>query len=149
MSKTVRTVAFGQLRLPVAILCLVAFPTILIAGGKEHPMQGTVTALGTNQDTTGGGTTAVFTHVHRTYTVRTDSRIYVLECPYDMEAVPIIAPRECGGKKKIAIGDTVHFRLEKNSAFVLTAPGKDHKLRVVSEATNEAGSTIPAPSPQP
>ena len=73
----------------------------------------------------------------------------MLECPYDIEALPIVAPRECGGKKKIAIGDAIHFRLEKNNAFVLTAQGKDEKLRVVSEAMNEAGNTVPAASQQP
>jgi len=149
MSKTARTVAFGHLGLPLAILCFVAFPSMLFAGGKEHPMQGTVTALGTSQDTTGGGATPVFTHVHRTYTVKTDTRVFVLECPYDIEALPIVAPRECGGKKKIAIGDAIHFRLEKNNAFVLTAQGKDEKLRVVSEAMNEAGNTVPAASQLP
>ena len=44
MSKTARTVAFGHLGLPLVILCFVAFPSMLFAGGKEHPMQGTVTA---------------------------------------------------------------------------------------------------------
>ncbi|HYM76893.1 MAG TPA: hypothetical protein VE377_13025 [Candidatus Dormibacteraeota bacterium] len=148
MSKSTKTVVFGHLGLPLVILCFVAFPSMLLAGGKDHPMQGTVTALGTSQDTTGGGTTPVFTHVHRTYTVKTDARVFVLECPYDMEAIPIVAPRECGGKKKIAIGDAIHFRLEKNNAFVLTAQGKDERLRVVSEAMNEAGNTVPAASQQ-
>ncbi len=150
MSKTIKPVACGHLGLPLIILCFVAFPSMLFAGGKEHPMQGTVTALGTSQDTTGGGTT-VFTHVHRTYTVKTDTRVFVLECPYDMDAIPIVAPRECGGKKKkkIAIGDAIHFRIEKNNAFVLTAQGKDEKLRLVSEAMNEAGNTVPAASQQP
>ena len=148
MRKTVK-VAFGHLGLPLVILCFLAVPSLLLAGGKEHPMQGTVTALGTSQDTTGGGTTPVFTHVHRTYTVKTDTRVFVLECPYDMEALPLVAPRECGGKKKFAIGDAIHFRLEKNNAFVLTAQGKDEKLRVVSEAMNEAGNTVPAASQLP
>lgn len=149
MSKTVKTVTVGHLGLLLVLLCLVTFPTMLFAGGKVHPMQGTVTALGTSQDTTGGGSTPVFTHVHRTYTVTTDTRIFVLECPYDMEALHIVAPSECGGKKKIAIGDTIHFRLEKNNAFVLTAQGKDEKLRVVSEAMNAAGNTVPAATQQP
>ena len=104
------------------ILCFVAFSTMLFAGGKEHPEQGTVTAVGTSQDTTGVGST-VITHVRRTYTVKTDARVLVLECPYDMEALHIFAPSECGGKKKIAIGDAIRFRLEKNHAFVLTVGG--------------------------
>jgi hypothetical protein len=135
MSRTGK-VAFGPLALPLVILCFIAFPTILFAGGKDHPVQGTVTALGTSQDTTGGGNATVFTHTHRTYTVKTDTRVFVLECPYDMDALHILAPSECGGKKKIAIGDAIHFRLEKNHASLLTAEGKDEKLRIVSEAAN-------------
>ena len=148
MSTSRRTVALSHWGLRVVTLCFAVFPSMLFAGSKEHPMQGTVIALGTSQDTTGGGTTPVFTHVHRTYTVRTDTRAFVLECPYDMEAIPIVAPRECGGKKKIAIGDTIHFRLEKNNAFVLTAQGKDEKLKVVSEAMNAVGNTVPAGTQQ-
>ena len=87
----------------------------------------------------------MFTHVHRTYTVRTDTRVFVLECLYDMDALPIFAPRECGGKKKIAIGDVIHFRLNKNNAYVLTSQGKDEKLTVVSEAMNGGGTTVPVP----
>jgi hypothetical protein len=149
MSKTVKDVAFGRLCLALVILCFAAFPGMLFAGGKEHPLQGTVTALGTSQDTTGGGSTSVFTHVHRTYTVRTDTRVFVLECPYDMDALHIFAPSECGGKKKIAIGDAIHFRLKKDHAYVLTSQGKDERLRVVSEAMNAAGTTVPVPPEQP
>jgi hypothetical protein len=150
MNKSVKTFALGHLGLALVILCIVAFPSMLFAGDKEHPMEGVVTALGTSQDTTGGGDKMpVFTNVHRTYTVKTDTRVFVLECPFDMEGLPVIERKECGGKKKIAIGDAIHFRVKKNDAYVLTAPGKDQRLRVVSEAINEAGSTVPAPSRQP
>jgi hypothetical protein len=144
MSKTVKEVALGRLCLAPVILYF-ALPGIVFAGGKEHPLQGTIIALGTTQETTGGGTSTVFTHVHRTYTVRTDTRVFVLECLYDMDALPIFAPRECGGKKKIAIGDVIHFRLNKNNAYVLTSQGKDEKLTVVSEAMNGGGTTVPVP----
>lgn len=149
MSEMSKMALFQRLGLFLLILFVVVFASgMLFAGEKEHPMQGTVTALGTTQDTTGGDKTPVFTHVHRTYTVKTDTRVFVLECPYDMEALHIAAPSECGGKKKIAIGDTIHFRLEKNNAFVLNTQGKDEKLKVVSEAMNEAGNTTPAASKQ-
>lgn len=136
MSKTANKAKFGHWGVSLAVLCLVMFPSLLFSGGKPHPLQGTVTALGTRQQTTGGGTTNVFTYEHRTYTVRTDTRVFVLECPYAMNGFHIAAPSECGGKKKIAIGDVIHFRLEKNNAFVVTDQGKDEKLRVVSEAVN-------------
>jgi hypothetical protein len=65
------TVGFAYLGVHLLLLGFIAFPTVLLAGGKEYPIQGTVIALGTSQETTGGGSTSVFTHVHRTYTVRT------------------------------------------------------------------------------
>jgi len=139
MNMAVRAPALAHLSLTLAILCFVVLPVFVHAGSKEHPIEGTITALGTSQDTTGGGSTPVFTHMRRTYTVRTDNRVFVLECPYDMEGLHIAAPSECGGKKKFAIGDTIHFRVQKNHAFVLTAQGQDEKLRVVSEAMNPAG----------
>ena len=89
------------------------------------------------------------THVHRTYTVKTSTRVFVLECPYWMDGFHIHSASECGGKKKIEIGDPIRFRVEKARACVLTAEGKEQKLRVVSEGMKEAGNTVPAPSQEP
>ncbi|HUA15192.1 MAG TPA: hypothetical protein VMG31_07830 [Verrucomicrobiae bacterium] len=138
------TSAHWQLGPLLGYLFFVAFATALFAGGKGYPVQGIVTALGTAQDTTGGGgETPVLTHLHRSYTVKTDTRVFVLECPYDMNAV--LARTECGGKKKkITIGETIHFRLEKNSAFLLNAEGKEEKLRVLSESMSADGNAAPA-----
>ena len=149
MNKKDTTIGFSYLGVYLLFLGFIALPTIVIAGGKEYPMQGTVTALGTGQETTGGGSTPVFTHEHRTYTVKTEARVFVLECPYDLEGLHIASPSECGGRKKIAIGDAIRFRLEKNKAFVLNAPGKDEKLRVVSEAMNANEGTAPTAAQQP
>ena len=66
-----------------------------------------------------------------------------------MSGFHIHSPSECGGKKKIEIGDVIRFRVEKNRAHILTAEGKEQKLGVVSEAINEAGNTVPATSQQP
>jgi hypothetical protein len=112
-------------------------------------MQGTVIALGTSHETTGGGSTTVLTHTHRTYTVKTPTRVFVLECPYWMDGFHIHSPSECGGKKKIEIGDAIRFRVEKNHASLLTPEGKEQKLGVVSEGMKEAGNTVPATSQEP
>lgn len=149
MNKTDKTAVSEHLSLMLLILAFLAFTTVLSAGNKEHLMQGDVTALGTTQDTTGGDTTPIFTHTHRTYTVKTDTRFFVLECPYDMEALHILAPSECGGKSKIAIGDTIHFRVEKNKAFLLDAQGTEEKLRIVSESMNADGNAAPVASQHP
>jgi hypothetical protein len=150
------TVGFASLGVQLLLLGFIAFPTVVLAGGKEYPVQGTVIALGTSHETTGGGSTAVgggstsvVTHVHRTYTVKTSTRVFVLECPHWMDGFHIHAPSECGGKKKIEIGDAIRFRVEKNRAHVLTAEGKEEKLGVVSEATKEGWNEVPPTSQQP
>lgn len=141
---------FGYWRVPVLLLLgFLALPIVVFAGGKDYPLHGIVTSLGTSQETIGGGNTSVVTHVHRTYTVKTSTRIFVLECPYWMDGFHIHSPSECGGKKKIEIGDAISFRVEKQYAGVLTGEGKEQKLRVVSEAMNETETGAPATSQQP
>jgi hypothetical protein len=150
------TAGFAYLGMRLLLLVFIAFPTAVRAGGKEYPIQGTVIALGTSQETTGGGSTAVgggstsvVTHVHRTYTVKTSNRLFVLECPHWMDGFHIHAPSECGGKKKIEIGDAIRFRVEKNRAHVFTAEGKEEKLGIVSEAMKEGWNEVPPTSQQP
>ncbi len=95
---------------------------------------------------TGGGTANVSTVVHRTYTVKSPTRTYVLESPYWMSGFHIHSPSECGGSKKIAIGDVIHFRMAKNHAYIQTDKGKEQKLGVLSEAaieTSGKGDTNP------
>jgi hypothetical protein len=147
--KRATTVGFAYLGVHLLLLGFIAFPTVVLASGKEYPIQGTVIALGTNQEITGGGSTSVLPHLHRTYTVKTPTRVFVLECPYWMDGFHIHSPSECGGKKKIEIGDAIRFRVEKNRAHVLTAEGKEQKLGVVSERMNEAGNSVPATSQEP
>ena len=143
------TVGFAYLGVHLLLLVFIAFPTVVLAGGKEYPIQGTVIALGTSQETTGGGSTSVITHAHRTYTVKTPTRVFVLECPYWMDGFHIHSSSECGGKKKIEIGDAIRFRVEKNHASLLTPEGNEQKLGVVSEGMKEAGNTVPATSQEP
>ncbi len=113
-----RTVGFAYLGLHLLLLGFIAFPTVVLARGKDYPIQGTVIAVGTSQETTSGGSTSVFTYEHRTYTVKTPTRVFVLECPrpYWMDSFHIQSPSECGGKKKIEIGDAIRFRVEKGRA---------------------------------
>ena len=143
------TVGFAYLGVHLLLLGFMAFPTVVLARGKEYPIQGTVIALGTSQETTGGGSTSVITHAHRTYTVKTPTRVFVLECPYWMDGFHIHSSSECGGKKKIEIGDAIRFRVEKNRAHVLTTEGKDEKLGVVSEAMKDGWNEVPLASQQP
>jgi hypothetical protein len=150
------TVGFLRSGMHLLLLGFITFPTLVLAGGKEYPTQGTVIALGTSQETTsggstgvGGGSTSVVTHIRRTYTVRTPDRVFVLECPYWMDGFHIRSASECGGKKKIEIGDVIRFRVEKNRAHLSTAEGKEEKLRVVSEGMKEGWNEVPPTSQQP
>ena len=147
--KRATTGGFAYLGMHLLLLGFIAFPTVVLASGKEYPTQGTVIALGTNQEITGGGSTSVLPHLHRTYTVKTPTRVFVLECPYWMDGFHIHSPSECGGKKKIEIGDAIRFRVEKNRAHELTAEGKEEKLGVVSEGMKESWNEVPPTSQEP
>jgi Cu/Zn superoxide dismutase len=138
--KRVQAVVFGHLGLCLILFCCIASPNIVFAGEKQYPVEGIVTTLGTSQETTGGSNTPVTNIMHRTYTVKTSTRILVLECPYWMNGFHIHSPSECGGSKKIELGDTIHFRVQKRHAYVQTAEGKEQKLAVLSEGINEAGA---------
>jgi hypothetical protein len=39
--------------------------------------------------------------------------------------------------KKIEVGDTIHFRVEKRDAHVRTTNGKEQKLAVLSEGVSD------------
>lgn len=138
------TIGFAYFGVHLLLLCFLSFPSVVLAGGKVYPIQGTVVALGTSQETAGGGSTSVVTHVRRTYTVKTPDRVFVLECPYWMDGFHIHSASECGGKKKIEIGDAIRFRVEKGRARLLTAKGKEEKLRIVNESMKGWNESPPA-----
>jgi len=92
---------------------------------KTYPEEGKVIGMGFNQ-----------LGRSRTYKVETDTRIYELDCSkpsfFPNSAVP-----ECGGERKLQIGDVIHFRTEKGwahipvSAFV--SDTDEQKLRILRE----------------
>ena len=47
------TVTFAYLGVNLLLLSFITFPTVVLAGGKDYPIEGTVTALGTSQETKG------------------------------------------------------------------------------------------------
>jgi len=57
-----------------------------------------------------------------------------------MTGIHVHSPSECGGNKKLAIGDTIHFRVDKNFAYLQTDNGKEQKLRILSEGTKDKGA---------
>jgi hypothetical protein len=144
--------------LPALVLLILALvvlpgPTLAKKPSKTYPEQGKVTATSVNQvpyhQTVGGANgTTISVHrirITRTYEVVTDNRIYQLDCG---KTPPIFSstPEECGGDKKIQIGDLIRFRLEKgwayipavetvtdSSTYVKQSVCTEERLRVLSE----------------
>ena len=142
MRDTLRTVVCGRLIARIIFLCCLALPAIGSATPKQYSIEGTVTGLGTQRETNGG-----IHNTHRTYTVKTPTRVFVLECAYDLTGIHIHTPSECGGKKTIAIGDAIRLRVDKDLAYVPTDNGKEQKLSILSESVSEVGTAQPAKQP--
>jgi hypothetical protein len=92
---------------------------------KTYPEEGKVIGSGTAQRAAGGGlisgnapsTVNVRTVYTRTYKIETATKVYELDCGKP----PVMFssnPGECGGDKKIQIGDVVHFRTDKGWAYI-------------------------------
>ena len=94
---------------------------------KTYPETGKVIGVGTRE-----GAPAHFTHV---YKVETDSKIYGLDC--NKQTIFPGTGGECGGDKKLKIGDEIHFRTEKVWVYIpVTGSGQtasEQKLRILSE----------------
>jgi len=114
---------------------------------KTYPEEGKVIAMAVNElpvttyTHTGGangGTTVPVRTIKRTrtYTVQTETKTYELDCG---KAPHMFSTKlqECGGDKKLQIGDTVHFRIENGWAYIPAPEGTDaaqeQKLRVLNE----------------
>jgi hypothetical protein len=136
---------------------------------KTYPEEGKVVGSGTGQHTSGGGlimgtpsSVNVRTIYTRTYKIETATKVYELDCGKP-PAMFSSNPGECGGEKKIQIGDVIHFRTEKGWAYLplsetthdsysnaeQTSSG-EQKLRILSEnlkpdaKTGEKPATTPA-----
>ena len=69
-----------------------------------------------------------------TYTVVTNAKSYVLECSHK----PVFGTvgEECGGSRKLQIGDVIHFRIENDRVYIpitkIDNSGGEEKLRILS-----------------
>lgn len=91
---------------------------------KNYPEEGKVTGIGTDEHAN-----RVHSHV---YKLETANEVLVLDCGTRFG----FSGGECGGDKKIQIGDVIHFRREKNSAYIpisYSGGQTEQKLRIVSE----------------
>jgi hypothetical protein len=137
-SRKYPSVLVSVLVLALVMLSLNAFAS---KDPKPYPEVGKIVATGVTE--------WVINRQHQfahTYTVVTDSRSYVLECSHK----PIFGTmgEECGGSKKLQIGDVIHFRIDKNQAYIPITKTDDsigeEKLHILSTALKP--DTPPAPS---
>ena len=139
------------------VLVIFIFAVVVLQGiavakhqQKTYPESGKVIAGGLNQLTVdgppmgsaGGSVQTKYTH---TYKVQTDTRVYELDCG----KLPMFwgsTGRGCGGPKPLEIGDVIHFRTDKRSAYIPLPNGSEQKLRILNEELRpEAKSTDEKP----
>ena len=117
---------------------------------KVYPVEGKVVATGLYEF-------AVRKYTH-TYNVVSDTRLYVLNCEEEPGLFSSTGP-ECGGDKKIQIGDIIHFRVEKSWAYISivetaksysTYPKetvtREQRLRVLREELNPDSNNQNSPT---
>jgi len=149
----------------VLILCVLAVivPTGTVSAKKQpktYPEEGKVIAKGLHQYTVpiyADKYAPPYTEKYtRTYTVVTDTRVYLLDCQEEPGLFESTGP-DCGGDKKIQIGDVIHFRVDKGWAVIAvtgTDPQTDvredfeQKLQILNEELNTNSKAANAPAVQ-
>ena len=134
--------AFAVLAAFVLALSLLSVATFANKVPKTYPEEGKIVATGLSRL---GGT---YQQAH-TYTVVTGTKSYLLECGHK----PVFGTtgEECGGSKKLQLGDVIHFRIEKDHAYIPITTKTDNsageeKLRILSTALKP---DTPPDKPQP
>jgi hypothetical protein len=109
---------------------------------KSYPEEGKIVATGLSEWVVNNK----HQHAH-TYTVVTKERSYLLECGHK----PVFGSmgEECGGSKKLQIGDVIHFRIEKDRAYIPITKSDnsagEEKLQILSTTLKP---DAPADKPQ-
>ena len=103
---------YGWVRLAALMilsLSMLAGTSLAKKPAKTYPEEGKVTGTGTLEHYVGK-----FSH---TYKVETATSILVLDCGKTPTMFPGTG-EECGGSNKIKLGDVIHFRVEKDFAYI-------------------------------
>jgi hypothetical protein len=105
------TGGFAALAVSIVALSLLSVTASVAKEAKTYPEEGKIVATGLSG--------WVVNHQHQythTYTVVTNAKSYLLECGHK----PMFGSmgEECGGSKKLQIGDVIHFRIEKDRAYI-------------------------------
>jgi hypothetical protein len=125
------TRAFAVLAVFILALGLLSVTVFANKEPKTYPEEGKIVATGLSE--------WVVNSKHQsahTYTVVTDAKSYLLECSHK----PVFGSmgEECGGSKKLQLGDVIHFRIEKDLVYIpITKTDNsvaEEKLRILSTA---------------
>lgn len=137
---------------PVKLRELAAFLAFIVAFGspgyvlakkepKAYPEEGKILSTGLTE--------WVINRQHQyahTYTVATSAKTYLLECGHK----PLFGSmgEECGGTKKLQVGDVIHFRIENERAYIpitkVDNSSGEEKLRILSTTLrSDAGADKP------
>ena len=134
--------AFAELAVFIVALSLLSVTAVANKEPKTYPEEGKILATGLTEWVIN----SQHQHAH-TYTVVTGTKSYLLECSHK----PVFGSmgEECGGSKKLQIGDVLHFRIEKDLAYIPITKADnsvgEEKLRILSTALK---SDAPADKPQ-
>jgi hypothetical protein len=127
----------GVATLLVSALLVTPQPGFAAKQPKTYPEEGKIIGVGINQ-----------VGRSRTYKVVTGTRTYELDCGKH-PALFSSTPGECGGDKKLEIGDVIHFRIEKGRAYIPVPPtveaNGEQQLRILREEAKAAAVTQTPP----
>ena len=136
------TRAIAVLAVFILALSLLSVTVFAKKEPKTYPEEGKIVATGLSEWVVN----RQHQHAH-TYTVVTETKSYVLECGHK----PVFGSmgEECGGSKKLQLGDVIHFRIEKDLVYIsITKTDNsvgEEKLRILSTALKP---DAPADKPQ-
>jgi hypothetical protein len=141
-----RTRAFAVLAVFILALSLLSVAVFANKEPKTYPEQGKIVATGLGEWVVN----RQHQHAH-THTVVTKTKSYVLECGHE----PVFGSmgEECGGSKKLQLGDVIHFRIEKDLVYIpITKTDNsvaEEKLRIMSTVLkSDASADKPQAAPE-
>src|SRR5262249_45246001 len=129
--------SFFSCLLTLSLFLFVNVAVVAKEQAKGYPQEGKVVGTGVSGQTVqSGDPPAAVTKYTHVYTIETVTEIFKLDCGKQPFGPWSSTGGECGGDKKIQIGDVLHFRVHKGWAYISVTshnqPG-EQKMRILSE----------------